>query len=179
MCSPPGRSHQNQLPKPANLLGRKWSSVSCRCAFIAWRTSEYKRRVGSCRWELPHRLLSRAAQDNGASVPYFQVRRFGVESGCRKESPPPSKISGRSKKRYDDPTDEYAFHNPDRSINRTQAFNFRFQVTLALAALPRIRFGFSPSVWALHSFSHGQLILSPTTSAGKPVLVPTGDSFSR
>jgi len=80
-------------------------------------------------------------------------------------------ISERSKKRHDEPPDEYAFHDPGRTIYRTQAFKFRFQVVLALAAVPRIRFGFSPAGWALQSFSHGQPIISPTTSAGKPVLV--------
>jgi hypothetical protein len=68
---------------------------------------------------------------------------------------PGGEIAGPSKKRHDKPPDEYAFHDPDRSINRTQAFQFRFQVALALAAVPRIRFGFSPADGALQSFSHG------------------------
>jgi len=81
------------------------------------------------------------------------------------------KIGRRSKKRHEDPPDEYAFHDSDRGINRTQAFKLRFQVALALAALPRIRFGVSPAAWTLQNFSHGQPIISATTSAGKPVPV--------
>ena len=78
-------------------------------------------------------------------------KEFGMEIGLSNSSPSPGgEIGGPSKK-----PDEYAFHDPDRSINRTQAFQFRFQVALALAALPRIRFGFSPADGALQSFSHG------------------------
>src|SRR5579864_4853074 len=78
-------------------------------------------------------------------------------------------IKDPSKKRNDEPPDEYAFHDPDRCINRTQALKFRFQVILALAALPRIKFAFSPAAWALQSFSHGQPMISPTASSGKPL----------
>ena len=66
-------------------------------------------------------------------------------------SPAPEReISGRSHKRHDKPPDEDAFDDADGNVDRTQAFQFRFQVVMALAAFARIRFDFSPAVWALH-----------------------------
>jgi len=88
----------------------------------------------------------------------MEASSLSVVVSCSRKSE--GDISDRTKKRHHQPPDEYAFHDPDRTINRTQAFKFRFQVVLALAAIPRIRFGFSPAGWALQSFSHIQVIIS-------------------
>ena len=67
---------------------------------------------------------------------------------------PEGEIRRGSKKGRDEPPDEDALDDPDGGINRTQAFKFRFQRVLALAALSRIRFGSSPAAWAAQCFSH-------------------------
>lgn len=72
---------------------------------------------------------------------------------------PANEINYASKKRHHEPPDQDAFHDPDCTINRTQALKFRFQVVLALAALPRVRLGFSPAGWAPQSFRHCQSMI--------------------
>jgi hypothetical protein len=93
---------------------------------------------------------------------------------------PANEINDPSQKRNNWPPDEYSFHDSECTINRTQAFQFRFQVVLAHAALPGIRFSFSPAARALQSFGHGQPIISPTTSAGKqwPIFLFQFSNFS-
>jgi hypothetical protein len=89
----------------------------------------------------------------------FQAPRSRVGGNFNLPKPSESEISRASQKRHEDPPDEYAFHDPDRTINRTQALKFRFQVVPALAALPRIGLGLSPAIWALQSLGHGQPIV--------------------
>ena len=78
-------------------------------------------------------------------------------TGVPNSSPlPESEIGSSSKKRHDQPPEEDALYDPNRSINRSQAFKFRFQVVLAFSALPRIRFSFRPAAWAFQSLIHGE-----------------------
>src|SRR5579862_634780 len=62
---------------------------------------------------------------------------------------PADEIHRPARKRNHQPPDQDPFDDPHRRIDRTQAFQFGFQVAPALAALPRIGRGFRPAPWAL------------------------------